>query len=123
MKILIVMAALFAAVACKNTFFYTTADDNLDVDAIIRNRRKLEDFGDCFLGRKPCDEVAASYKVILPEAISQACRRCTGAQKRSLHGLMLGFASQLPERYEAIVLKCDPRGIHIDSFWKSIKGF
>lgn len=61
MKSILVIAALIGA-AIAQSYFYTTADDFLDMNGVVRDNLKLRAMTDCFLDKKPCDKVAASYK-------------------------------------------------------------
>lgn len=61
MKLILLLAAVCGALA-DPIIFYTTADDNLDMEAVVNDSLKLKAMTDCFLDRAPCDPVAISYK-------------------------------------------------------------
>ena len=59
MKIILLFALVAIAAA---TEFYTTGNDHLNMDVLISNKANLQNYMDCFLDRKPCTELTASYK-------------------------------------------------------------
>ncbi|CAH4030402.1 unnamed protein product [Pieris brassicae] len=122
MKIILLLAVVCAALADTIDFF-STADDNLDMEAVVNDPDKLKAMTDCFLDKGPCDPVAQSYKIIIPESIAHACGRCNAAQKHLAHSYLRGLFWKIPEDYDNFLKKYDPQGIYFDNFMEAIKDY
>ncbi|KAL4714988.1 hypothetical protein ACJJTC_003139 [Scirpophaga incertulas] len=81
MKCLVVLAFVLA-VAFAET--YSDKHDGLDVEALVTNPEALHGLSHCFLDAGTCDDIAAAFKKVLPEATQTACAKCTPAQKHML---------------------------------------
>ncbi|XP_045490494.1 uncharacterized protein LOC110997583 [Pieris rapae] len=122
MKIILLLAIVGAALAGKIDFF-STADDYLDMEAVVNDPAKLKAMTDCFLDRGPCDPVAQSYKIIIPESMAHACGRCNDAQKHLANTYLRGLFWKIPEDYDNFLKKFDPQGIFLDKFMEAVKDY
>ncbi|CAK1552529.1 unnamed protein product [Leptosia nina] len=120
MKIFLVFSALLALAAAK---YFTTGNDHLDVDEVMRHPDRIRKFVECFVDRAPCDALAESYKVIMPEAISTACRRCNDPQKHMWQRFLWGLRVHYPHYYEAYRQKYDPKNIYMDDMERAVADF
>lgn len=59
MKCIFLLPILMAVAAAET---YSTENDNLDIEAVVRDLTTLISFLDCFNDKKPCDEVQADFK-------------------------------------------------------------
>ncbi|XP_047521482.1 allergen Tha p 1-like [Pieris napi] len=123
MKIILLLAVVGAAASADTIDFFSTADDNLDMEAVINDPAKLKAMTDCFLDKGPCDPVAQSYKLIIPQAFPHACGRCNDAQKHLAHTYLRGLLSKIPEDYDGFLKKYDPQGIYLDNFMEAVKDY
>ncbi|CAK1552217.1 unnamed protein product [Leptosia nina] len=121
MKVFILLVVLGVAFAEKINY-YRTADNHYDMQSVVDNPKKLQDFVDCFLDRKPCDPVPASYRKIIPETIETACYRCNADVKHLANVFMLGLKKNNPTEYVNFVNRYDPEGKYIEKFMESVKG-
>ncbi|CAH4030411.1 unnamed protein product [Pieris brassicae] len=122
MKIIVLLAVVCDALAVPIDYF-TTADDNLDMKAVVDDSAKLKAMTDCFLDRGDCDEVAMSYKKIIREGIECTCTRCNDAQKHLANTYMNGLLSNAPADHDSFLKKFDPDGKYMTKFMKAVNGF
>ncbi|CAF4807940.1 unnamed protein product [Pieris macdunnoughi] len=122
MKIIVLLAVVCAALADPIDYF-TTADDNLDMKAVVDDPAKLKAMTDCFLDRGPCDVVSLSYRKIVPLSIEGLCDRCNDAQKHLANTYMNGLRSNAPADYDSFLKKYDPDLKYLTKFMEVVKGF
>ncbi|CAF4807954.1 unnamed protein product [Pieris macdunnoughi] len=122
MKIILLLAVVGAALA-NEVDVYTTANDNLDMQAVVNDPKKLQAMTDCFMDKGPCGPVAQSYKLIVPDSIARACDRCNDAQKHLANTYVRGLYWNLPDEYKNFMKKYDPHGIYEDNFRKAVKDY
>ncbi|XP_039759565.1 uncharacterized protein LOC120633423 [Pararge aegeria] len=120
MKVIVVFALI--SLAAANVEYYTTADDNLNMEEVVAEIERLQRYVDCFLDRAPCSERTASYKKIIPESLMTKCEKCNDAQKHLAHGFLRGLKAALPEEYISFRLKYDPEDKYFDDFEKAVDG-
>ncbi|XP_038211132.1 ejaculatory bulb-specific protein 3-like [Zerene cesonia] len=123
MKSSLILCVLIGASIAADTSFYTTADDNLDMESLIKDPERAEAYLDCFLGKKPCDAIAASYLRIIPDSIRTGCKRCNPLQKHLANTFLSGLRVLMPAKYEEFVKKFDPKGIYMENFLQKVKGY
>ncbi|CAK1552532.1 unnamed protein product [Leptosia nina] len=117
-----ILVAVFLGAVTADVIFYTTADDNLNMQAVVDDPVKLQSYVDCFLDRKPCDPIPASYKEIIPDSIETGCKRCNPAQKRLANTFLIGLKKKLPKEYQRFLAKYDPTGKFIEKFLQRVEG-
>ncbi|XP_023942512.2 ejaculatory bulb-specific protein 3 [Bicyclus anynana] len=118
----IVLFALVAVAAVKAET-YVTADDDLDMKAVVADLDRLVRYLDCFMDRAPCSVRTASYKKIIADSIATGCAKCNNAQKRLANDFISGIKAILPLEYFNFRLKYDPEGKHFDDFEKIVHGY
>ncbi|CAG4947291.1 unnamed protein product [Colias eurytheme] len=123
MKTVILLCALFGASMAQQIEYYRTANDYLDMNAVVEDPKKLQEFVDCFLERQPCDEVPASYLAIIPDSLETACVKCNPAQKHLANTFLTGLRKKMPTEYDNFVKKFDPEGKYMDTFLEIVKGY
>ncbi|XP_050681495.1 allergen Tha p 1-like [Leptidea sinapis] len=123
MKAVVIVVALLGVCFAEDIKYYTTADDNYDIKSVVADRARLEAYNKCFVDKGPCDEISASYKLIIPESIIEACRKCNPAQKHLANTYLTGLKQNYPEHYAEFVEKYDPEGIYLDKFMEAVKGY
>ncbi|XP_072942936.1 ejaculatory bulb-specific protein 3-like [Epargyreus clarus] len=109
MKCVVLLCGFLALVAADT---YTTENDDLDIEAVLADKAKHQAFLDCFLDKQPCDEVQADFKKDLPEAVAQACAKCTDAQMHIFNRFLTVSKQNLLEGYNALKAKYDADGKH-----------
>nr|QDW65478.1 chemosensory protein 12 [Pieris rapae] len=122
MKIIVLLAVVCVALA-DPIDYYTTANDNLDMKGVVNDSAKLKAMTDCFLDRGSCDDVAMSYKKIVPDSIQGLCGRCNDAQKRLANVYLNGLITNAPEDYKNFQKKFDPDEKYMTKFLEAVKGF
>ncbi|XP_061720901.1 ejaculatory bulb-specific protein 3-like [Cydia pomonella] len=105
MKFFIALAMLVVLAAGQET--YTPENDDLDIDALVSNPESLKAWFNCFVDQGPCDKVQTTFKADLPEAIQQACAKCTSAQKVIMKKFLAALKEKSPGDYEVFRQKFD----------------
>ncbi|XP_039759104.1 ejaculatory bulb-specific protein 3-like [Pararge aegeria] len=121
MKLVLILLALVGFAMTED--FYTTGDDNIDVDAFFADQPRAKQFLDCYMDRAPCPELADSYKKIFPEAIAQACKRCNSAQKHIFWKFLQGLKAKYAEEYQTFRQKYDPESKYFENLEKEISKY
>ncbi|XP_045777525.1 allergen Tha p 1-like isoform X2 [Maniola jurtina] len=117
----IILFALFALAAAEIEYY--VADDTLDINEIVSEVSRMKSFVDCYLDREPCFEPAATYKLLIPEALATKCERCTDKLKHLARGFLEALKAVLPEEYRAFRLKYDPEDRYFDDFEKAMEAY
>lgn len=56
----------------------------------------------------------------IPEAVAEACGKCTPAQKHLFKRFLEVVKDKLPQEYEAFKTKYDPQGKHFDALLSAV---
>ncbi|CAH4030403.1 unnamed protein product [Pieris brassicae] len=122
MKVIIIITALMAITLAEDIVYFTTGNDNLDVEEVMKHPEQIKAFVDCFVDRAPCDPLSLSYKENMPEAVTTACHRCNDAQKHLWSGFLSGLKKNYPKHYEAFQQKYDPKKLYFAALEKAVEG-
>ncbi|CAH2042440.1 unnamed protein product, partial [Iphiclides podalirius] len=114
----VLLLPIFLALAGAET--YSSENDDLDIEAVVKNLDTLKSFIDCFNDKKPCDEVQADFKKDLPEAFQEYCGKCTAAQKHIFRKFLEGAGEKLPKDLEELKKKYDPDSKHFAALQAAI---
>nr|CAJ01514.1 hypothetical protein [Pediculus humanus corporis] len=85
MKVAFVLFCAFALAAgarVPRDEKYSTKYDNIDLDSILKNDRLLQNYVNCLLDKGTCTPEGTDLKKVLPDALENACAKCSEAQKR-----------------------------------------
>uniref|UniRef100_A0A2A4JQJ8 Chemosensory protein n=1 Tax=Heliothis virescens TaxID=7102 RepID=A0A2A4JQJ8_HELVI len=121
MKILVLLFAAVVTAQYEET--YGTDHDDLDVVAVVSDKEQFNSFIDCFIDEGPCDEIAATFKSVIPEAVLEACAKCTPAQKHLVRVFNENLKKKMPEKYQKYKNKYDPEGKYFDNFEAAVASF
>ncbi|KAK7873844.1 hypothetical protein R5R35_005709 [Gryllus longicercus] len=107
-------AALLVAVAARAALAqdtYSSRFDDTDLDAILADEGRVDQYVRCFLAEKDddCDEVGRRVKAVLAEALTTDCAKCTERQKVGLPKTVRFLARERPDAWEQIQGKFDPK--------------
>ncbi|CAH4030404.1 allergen Tha p 1-like [Pieris brassicae] len=122
MKIILLLTVVGAALS-QAIDYYTIADNNLDMEAVVNDPEKLKAMTDCFLDRGDCDPVALSIKFIVAESIARACDRCTDIQKHLGRVYVSGLFWKRPLDYRNFARLYDPEGNYLENFMKAVADY
>lgn len=104
------------------TEYYSDVYNDIDVDAIIKSDRLLNQYVNCVLDRGPCTVDGHSLKRILPDAIATSCEKCNERQKHSARKVINHLKQHKPNVWAEIIGMCDPNKEHIASFERFMTG-
>ncbi|CAH2089586.1 unnamed protein product [Euphydryas editha] len=99
-----------------NEIYYDRRYDYYDVDYFVQNPRLLKKYLNCFLDQGPCTPVGKVFKSVLPEIVKTACSKCSPSQKRFAGRSFEAFRRYLPEKYEELKQKLDPKNSYYATF-------
>ena len=110
MKLLIVAVALVAAAAAAVYDGYPTKYDDLDIDAILANRRLFDNYLQCLLKKGSCTEEGALLRDIVPDALLTGCKKCNEHQKKSTEKVIRFLIKERKSDWDELLKEYDPRG-------------
>nr|UZX40231.1 chemosensory protein CSP19 [Carposina sasakii] len=114
MKFLVILSAILAVVSSEGDT-YSTDNDDLDIESVVQNVEILKGFLGCFLDTDQCNNISADFKKDIPEAVMQACARCTPAQKHIFRIFLEGLMAKIPNDYHIFKNKYDPENKYFDA--------
>ncbi|XP_041985017.1 uncharacterized protein LOC121737410 [Aricia agestis] len=110
MKFLILFCGLLALTLAEK---YSTENDDLDIEALIKNDAEFKSFLDCFNEKIPCEPVPAQFKSDLTEAVETACRKCTDAQKIQMKRFLEHTIQKYPKEFQVFSKIYDKDSKHL----------
>ncbi|XP_031828007.1 ejaculatory bulb-specific protein 3-like [Nomia melanderi] len=108
MKIAIVFLAVVACALADEK--YTTKYDNIDLDQILRSDRLLNNYVNCLLEKGSCTPDGKELKKTLPDALENACSKCSEKQKKGSDKVIQYLVKERPQVWERLSKKYDPTG-------------
>ncbi|CAK1552526.1 unnamed protein product [Leptosia nina] len=118
MKTIIALLALVAAAVAFPADTYNPEYDNFNAQELVDNIRLLRNYGKCFLGQGPCTAEGNDFKKVIPEALRTTCAKCTPKQRELIRTVVKGFQTKLPEIWEELIKKEDPKNEYTEAFNK-----
>ncbi|XP_063540655.1 ejaculatory bulb-specific protein 3-like [Cydia strobilella] len=115
MKLLIALATL-VVLAAGHT--YSSINDHV-IDALISKPESLKAFFNCLVDNGPCDKTQAFAKAFMPEAIQQACDKCSAVQKVILKKFLAVLKEHFPADYEVYKQKFDPENKYFGPLYEA----
>ncbi|CAG4947300.1 unnamed protein product [Colias eurytheme] len=116
MKTILVLAALVAVVVSLPADTYNPEYDNFNAQELVGNIRLLKNYGKCFLDDGPCTPEGNDFKKVIPEALRTSCAKCTPKQRELVRTVVRGFQTKLPDMWQQLVNKEDPKGQYTQAF-------
>ncbi|XP_045777527.1 ejaculatory bulb-specific protein 3-like [Maniola jurtina] len=121
MKWVIILSALVVLAAAEDK--YTSEHDDFDVDALAKDPEELKIFLECFTGKGPCRDIAAHFKKDIPEAVVQACAKCTDAQKHIFKVFLEAVKAQYMYGYRDFKDKYDPENKYLAALEAAVANY
>nr|ADV36661.1 chemosensory protein 8 [Antheraea yamamai] len=115
MKTILALFALVAVVASTSEY-YQTQYENFDANQLVENVRLLKNYIKCFLDEGPCTPEGNEFKKAIPDALQTNCSKCSPKQRELIRIVVKGFQEKLPELWEQLSKKEDPRGEYKEAF-------
>ncbi|CAH0713311.1 unnamed protein product, partial [Brenthis ino] len=109
MKCLLVISALLVLAAAEQ---YSSENDDLDIEAVVGDQSSLKMFAECFNDKGPCTEQMKDFKKDVPEAVAEACAKCTPAQKHIFKRFLEVLKQKITDEYQFFKQKYDPEDKH-----------
>ncbi|XP_011568446.3 allergen Tha p 1 [Plutella xylostella] len=117
MKLFIVLSLLAAAALADD--LYDESKTNLDVDELVSNERLLKGYCACFLGKGPCTAEGVNIKKFIPDAVQNACSKCSPRQRSMVRKMCQAIKEKLPADWQELAAAFDPQGQYkskVDAF-------
>ncbi|KAK9888082.1 hypothetical protein WA026_000358 [Henosepilachna vigintioctopunctata] len=101
-----VTVATIVNVYCEDV--YKSKFDNIDLDAIMKNERLLQNHFSCLIEGKGCTPEADELRKHIPEIMETCCAKCTEKHKESAKKMTLFLIENKPELVKKLMDKYDP---------------
>lgn len=115
MKFVIALFALSVSVLAAEER-YTTKYDNVNIDAILANKRLTTNYVNCLLEKGKCSEDGKVLKEVIPDALVTDCRKCNDKQKSSVRKVAVHLLKNRKSDWDALIAKYDPEGKYKKSY-------
>ncbi|NP_001037067.1 chemosensory protein 8 precursor [Bombyx mori] len=116
MKTILILCALVSVVVCRPEEYYSSQYDNFDVEQLVGNLRLLKNYAKCFLDQGPCTAEGTEFKKRIPEALRTKCAKCNPKQRHLIRTVVKAFQTKLPDLWEELAIKEDPKGQYKHEF-------
>ncbi|KOB73858.1 Chemosensory protein [Operophtera brumata] len=63
MKCMLALCLVFCATVCAEEL-YSTENDDLDIEAVVKDSEQLKAFAGCFNGKSACNELLSDFKTV-----------------------------------------------------------
>nr|APB88048.1 putative chemosensory protein 12 [Lygus hesperus]APB88075.1 putative chemosensory protein 12 [Lygus lineolaris] len=94
---------------------------NIDVDAILNNKRLLDAYSRCYLDQGPCPGPSREAKKYLGEIFRTNCAKCTKEQKTQTRIAFRKLKEKRPRDFAKVFAKYNPGNTHLASFTAWLK--
>ncbi|KAK9888081.1 hypothetical protein WA026_000357 [Henosepilachna vigintioctopunctata] len=122
MNFLVVFVVVAISVACVNCEdLYTSKFDNIDIDAIMKNDRLLQNHFACIIDGKGCTAEADELRKHIPEIMETCCSKCTDKQKEGAKKMTTYLIENKPDIVKKLVDKFDPDRKYIEKCKEQLK--
>nr|ARJ35780.1 chemosensory protein 5 [Cyrtorhinus lividipennis] len=89
---------------------------NIDVEAILNNKRLLDAYSRCYLDEGPCPGPSREAKKYLGEIFRTNCAKCTKDQKKQTRIAFRKLKEKRPQDFARVFAKYNPGNTHLASF-------
>ncbi|CAK1552534.1 unnamed protein product [Leptosia nina] len=120
MKFALVFSAILVLAAAET---YSPDNDNLDIEKVVSDNAVFLQFMNCFIDKGECNEITSDFKKDIPEALEQACLKCTEPQKHIFKRFLEEAKVKIPQEYAVFLKKYDPESKYIAPLQTAIAGF
>ncbi|CAG4947288.1 unnamed protein product [Colias eurytheme] len=122
MKTFVLVCALIAATATAEEDKYKTVTDQINMETVVNDPKKMQEVMDCLLDVQPCSKLHADFLALVPEVIKTACAKCDSTQKHSANIFLNALRTKMPKEYDSFAKKFDPEGKYLDTLLENVKG-
>ncbi|KAM3963256.1 allergen Tha p 1-like [Aphomia sociella] len=110
MKCIVIVCCLVAVTLGRPNDKYTDKFDNVNIEEILENKRLLDAYVNCILGKGKCTAEGKELKEHLQEAIETGCEKCTEAQEKGAHKVIEYLIKNELDIWHTLTDKFDPTG-------------
>ncbi|XP_044598970.1 ejaculatory bulb-specific protein 3-like [Cotesia glomerata] len=104
------LCSFVSAEALNKSSMYSTKYDNIDINAVIKNDRLVNNYVACMLDEKPCTPDGEELKKNIPDALATECASCSPAQKNIAEVMYHHLIDNRPDLWSKLEVKYDPSG-------------
>ncbi|XP_014212413.1 ejaculatory bulb-specific protein 3-like [Copidosoma floridanum] len=91
---------------------YNTRWDKVNFEALLGSRRLMQHYFNCLMSKGPCPPDGLELKRALPEALANACAKCSQSQIETSIKMIRYLREFEPVKFQILANKFDPRGIY-----------
>nr|UYB94431.1 chemosensory protein 7 [Lytta caraganae] len=107
MKFVIIFSAIFCMAYCQQ---------NIDIDAVLKNQRLFNNYVDCLLDRKPCTSNGRQLKEQIPSALENNCKNCNPKQRENIEKAIGFLIKNKPDIWKQLQRKYDPDNKYVERY-------
>ncbi|XP_046662392.1 ejaculatory bulb-specific protein 3-like [Homalodisca vitripennis] len=108
MYAVVVLTGLMVVAVTGET--YTTKFDNVDLENILKNDRLFLNYFNCIMDKGKCSPDGEELKKHIPEALENACAKCSEKQKQGGEKVLKYMYEKKPDLFRQLEEKFDPEG-------------
>ncbi|XP_043471776.1 allergen Tha p 1-like [Leptopilina heterotoma] len=97
---------------------YMTRWDKVNLNEILDSKRLLQYYFNCLMSKGPCPPDGMELKRALPEALANACAKCTKSQIEGSVKVIRYLREFEPNKFEILANKYDPKGIYRQKYFE-----
>ncbi|XP_075165823.1 ejaculatory bulb-specific protein 3-like [Haematobia irritans] len=109
----------FVTVSVSADDKYTTKYDNINYKEILGSDRLYENYHKCLVERGPCTPDGRDLKSTIPEALKNACNKCSDKQKKIADEVLQYLKDKRKSQFEELLDKYDPERIYLTKYSKN----
>ncbi|XP_001600188.1 ejaculatory bulb-specific protein 3-like [Nasonia vitripennis] len=98
---------------------YITRWDKVNLDEILDSKRLLQHYFNCLMSKGPCPPDGLELKRNLPEALANACAKCSKSQIEGAVKVIRYLREFEPVKFEILANKYDPQGIYRKMYFEA----
>lgn len=100
---------------------YPTKYDDINIDSILNNRRLLDNYIKCFLGKAKCNEEGRLLKEIIPDALVTDCAKCNAKQRANVEKVIKFIVKNRRPQFDELAASYDPKGEYRSKYQKYLQ--
>ncbi|XP_014252981.1 ejaculatory bulb-specific protein 3-like [Cimex lectularius] len=100
---------------------YSSALEDIDVDAVLKNQRLFKRYVDCLTNEGSCTPDQKDLKDVLPEILATDCAKCSKKLRALFEKVAKYTVDNKPEDFKKLQKLYDPDGVYKSRFGSTNK--
>nr|UNG39395.1 chemosensory protein 1 [Apocheima cinerarius] len=112
----IIFIAVICLAAVSAAELYTDRYDDLNVDEIMQNKRLMDAYMNCVLGKGKCTAEGKALKAHIQDAIQSSCAKCTEKQRQKSRKVVNHVRANEKNYWQQLKTKYDPEEVYKSNY-------